>query len=78
MTDVFSDKLAAWHEYTVTPWARIRYAVVAEVLRRHVVELGPHPLRILDVGGGDGMDAVPLAQAGHDVTIVDPSRPLAR
>ncbi len=31
------------------------------------------PLRVLDVGGGSGMFAVPLARLGHDVTIVDPS-----
>ncbi|MCW2698243.1 MAG: Methyltransferase protein [Modestobacter sp.] len=37
-----------------------------------VVEAGT-PLRVLDVGGGSGMFAVPLAQLGHDVTVVDPS-----
>ncbi|TFV52191.1 methyltransferase domain-containing protein [Blastococcus sp. TF02A_35] len=31
------------------------------------------PLRILDVGGGSGMFAVPLARLGHSVTVVDPS-----
>jgi SAM-dependent methyltransferase len=31
------------------------------------------PLRVLDVGGGSGNFAVPLAQLGHDVTVVDPS-----
>ena len=31
------------------------------------------PLRVLDVGGGTGGTAVPLAAAGHDVTVVDPS-----
>lgn len=72
VTDVFSDQLAAWRAYTGTPWARIRYAVVAEVLRRQCSDLGER-LRILDVGGGDGMDAVPLAAAGHEVTVVDPS-----
>jgi SAM-dependent methyltransferase len=30
-------------------------------------------LRILDVGGGSGMFAVPLAKLGHEVTVVDPS-----
>ncbi|MCW2700946.1 MAG: methyltransferase protein [Blastococcus sp.] len=30
-------------------------------------------LRVLDVGGGSGMFAVPLAQLGHDLTVVDPS-----
>jgi S-adenosylmethionine-dependent methyltransferase len=30
-------------------------------------------LRVLDVGGGSGTLAVPLARGGHDVTVVDPS-----
>lgn len=72
MTDVFSEKLSQWRTYTETPWARIRYATVAEVLRRQCEALGDR-IRVLDVGGGDGMDALPLARAGHDVTIVDPS-----
>ena len=36
------------------------------------VALG-RPLRVLDLGGGTGGTAVPLAAAGHDVTVVDPS-----
>ena len=31
------------------------------------------PLAVLDVGGGSGMFAVPLARLGHEVTVVDPS-----
>ena len=31
------------------------------------------PLRVLDVGGGSGGSAVPLARLGHEVTVVDPS-----
>nr|WP_218860608.1 methyltransferase domain-containing protein [Petropleomorpha daqingensis] len=30
-------------------------------------------LRVLDVGGGSGIFAVPLAALGHEVTVVDPS-----
>lgn len=71
--DVFSENLAAWQEYAATPWARIRYATVGDVLQRHAAELGPR-VRVLDVGGGDGRDALPLALAGHDVTVLDPSR----
>ncbi|MGI8627036.1 MAG: methyltransferase domain-containing protein [Geodermatophilaceae bacterium] len=35
--------------------------------------LSAGPLRVLDVGGGTGGFAVPLAQRGHTVTVVDPS-----
>jgi 2-polyprenyl-3-methyl-5-hydroxy-6-metoxy-1,4-benzoquinol methylase len=34
---------------------------------------GGRPLQVLDVGGGSGMFAVPLARLGHEVTVVDPS-----
>lgn len=35
--------------------------------------LSAGPLRVLDVGGGTGGFAVPLAQRGHQITVVDPS-----
>ncbi|UDY22150.1 class I SAM-dependent methyltransferase [Nocardioides sp. Kera G14] len=77
MTELFADTLATWRAYTETPWARIRYAVAADVLARQAQALmdtkGRQKLRVLDVGGGDGMDALPLALAGHEVTIVDPT-----
>ncbi|GID32058.1 class I SAM-dependent methyltransferase [Paractinoplanes brasiliensis] len=50
-----------------------RTAAVWAVLRR---ELERHPgreLTVLDVGGGTGGFAVPLAEAGHTVTVVDAS-----
>lgn len=49
---------------------RVRTHVIHEHLRRH---LGPPPQRLVDVGGGAGNQSVPLAQVGHEVTIVDPS-----
>jgi S-adenosylmethionine-dependent methyltransferase len=49
---------------------RIRTHVITEHLRDH---LRPPPGRVVDVGGGAGNQSVPLAQAGYDVTIVDPS-----
>lgn len=49
---------------------RVRTHVIHEHLRQH---LGPPPQRVVDVGGGAGNQSVPLAQVGHEVTIVDPS-----
>jgi len=72
-TDPFDQRLAAWRAWCEAPWGRLRFAVVRETLRRQVEALGGGPLRVLDVGGGDGRDAVPLAQAGHQVTILDPA-----
>jgi len=53
----------------VTP----RTAVVWEVLRAELDRRAAGPLSILDVGGGTGGFAVPLAEAGHRVTVVDAS-----
>ena len=51
-----------------------RTAVVWEVLRAELARRAPDgPLRVLDAGGGTGGFAVPLAEAGHDVTVVDAS-----
>jgi S-adenosylmethionine-dependent methyltransferase len=47
--------------------------VIWSVLRAELAEQGEQSLRIVDVGGGTGGFAVPLAQAGHAVTVVDPS-----
>ena len=49
---------------------RVRTHVIDEHLRAH---LGPAPQRVVDVGGGAGDQSLPLARAGHEVTIVDPS-----
>jgi SAM-dependent methyltransferase len=53
----------------------VRTAVVWDYLRDVLDRLGAGQggLRVLDAGGGSGGFAVPLAQLGHDVTVVDPS-----
>lgn len=75
-TDVFDDHLAAWAAWQQAPWGRVRYRVVQETLRRTCTSLGERPLRVLDVGGGDGGDALPLARSGHEVLVLDHSAPL--
>jgi len=64
----FDAGIETWVAEQRTPWARLKYAVTASNLRRN---LGDGPLRILDAGGGNGADSLPLAAQGHSVTIVD-------
>jgi S-adenosylmethionine-dependent methyltransferase len=49
-----------------------RTAVIWAVLRAEL-DRAARPLRVVDVGGGTGGFAAPLAEAGHHVTVVDPS-----
>jgi S-adenosylmethionine-dependent methyltransferase len=60
---------------TAGPHTAARTAVVWQVLRRELerAEATQPRLTVVDVGGGTGGFAVPLAQAGHDVTVVDAS-----
>jgi SAM-dependent methyltransferase len=57
--------------------ARVRSAVVWDVLRAVLAELaaasGRPELDVVDAGGGTGNLAVPLAELGHRVTVVDAS-----
>ncbi|MEP6631965.1 MAG: methyltransferase domain-containing protein, partial [Lapillicoccus sp.] len=55
----------SWRSHGV--WDEVR-----DLVRTRQGELG-RPLRVLDLGGGTGGLAVPLAELGHDVTVVDPS-----
>lgn len=73
--DLFDEKLAQWQAWCEAPWGRLRFAVVQETLRRQTDAMGAADggLRVLDVGGGDGRDALPLAVAGHEVTVLDPA-----
>jgi len=52
-----------------------RTAVVWEVLRSSLAALAAttDALQVLDIGGGSGGFAVPLAELGYAVTVVDPS-----
>jgi S-adenosylmethionine-dependent methyltransferase len=49
---------------------RVRTYVMHQQLLEH---LPPPPMEVLDVGGGAGHQSFPLARAGYDVTVLDPS-----
>lgn len=72
---VFDARPDQWAAWQAEPWGRLRYAIAAQTTQRALARLPP-PLSIIDVGGGDGADSLPLAQAGHDVTVLDFSEPL--
>jgi S-adenosylmethionine-dependent methyltransferase len=53
----------------------VRHTLVARQLAEHIPD---PPARALDVGGGAGRQAIPLARRGYEVTILDPSRTMLR
>ena len=55
-------------------YATVKGRVRTYVMHRQLLEhLPPPPATVLDVGGGAGHQSFPLAQAGYDVTLLDPS-----
>lgn len=55
-------------------YASVKGYVRTYVLHRQLMEhLPPTPAAVLDVGGGAGHQSFPLAQAGYEVTLLDPS-----
>ena len=65
---VFDSHIEQWLKEQALPWGVLRYRQTQANLARH---LGAEPLRILDAGGGNGLDSMPLAGQGHFVEIVD-------
>jgi len=52
---------------------RVRNVVRQEMIARQLDQhLPPHPVRVLDVGAGQGSQSIRLARAGHDVDAVEP------
>ena len=71
--DFFGERMEQWRALRTMPWTQLRFLIVAHTLSTTIARLGGGVWRILDVGGGDGGDALPLAMAGHSVTVLDPS-----
>jgi S-adenosylmethionine-dependent methyltransferase len=68
---VFDAQIEQWRCEADLPWYRIKRRQVQVNLARH---LAGSSLRILDAGGGNGLDSLPLAAQGHHVVIVDYSQ----
>ncbi len=66
--DEFGLVLHKWKEENAMPWGRLRYHSTWRNIANHTED---RILRILDVGGGDGIDAIHYARLGHSVTLTD-------
>jgi SAM-dependent methyltransferase len=64
LADLFADEA----------YSSVKGLVRTYVLHQHLLEHLPEPpATVLDVGGGAGHQSFPLAQAGYEVTLLDPS-----
>ena len=72
MNPITSDEYDAvvdlWKEWQSYPWGKLHYTISHSNIRRHIDH---HPIRILDVGGGNGFDSVHFAKQGHSVALLD-------
>jgi S-adenosylmethionine-dependent methyltransferase len=59
-------------EYAKTLRGYVRYVVAQRNLDPFLTK---KPMRVLDIGGGSGIDAAWLAQKGHSVTLLEASQP---
>jgi len=66
--DEFGHVLHKWQEENTKPWGKLRYHSTWRNIAQHMED---RPLRILDLGCGDGMDAIHYASLGHSVTLSD-------
>ena len=74
MSDHFDSRVAMWNEYMQTPWGRLQNSTRMYNLRRHLSEhFTKRKLDILDIGGGNGVETLPLTLDGHRLTVLDSS-----
>jgi SAM-dependent methyltransferase len=65
------DLAAAYARHAGGLRGAVRHALLTRALVTHLPDT---PQRLIDVGGGAGHQAIALARAGHQVTILDPDK----
>ena len=76
MAPTFDDRAEWFDAHYATTRGRIRLDSSCWNGSRET--LPPPPARVLDAGGGTGVIAIPLAEQGYDVTLLDPSEGMLR
>lgn len=69
----FEAAVPDWKAEQDKPWNRFGYQLVEHNLKKHISVDSP-PLRVLDAGGGNGLDSLCLARMNHHVDLVDISQ----
>lgn len=64
----FDRVIDEWKEWQSYPWSKLIYSTSRLNISRHIIN---RPLNVLDIGGGNGADAVYFAKQGHVVTCLD-------
>lgn len=76
MEDLYRELAEPFVAHYETLRGALRYALVSQQLDEHLPTTGG--LKVVDVGGGAGHQAIRLARLGHGVTLVDPSQEMLR
>lgn len=67
-SEEFEGILEKWKERQSFPWSRLVYSTSRLNINRHITD---RPIKILDIGGGNGLDTIHFAKQGHSVTCLD-------
>ena len=59
---IFDNSMPQWIKEQNQPWGRLKYKMAQANLATYLSE---RPLAILDAGGGNGYDSIPLARFFH-------------
>jgi S-adenosylmethionine-dependent methyltransferase len=66
--DEYDEVVDEWKKWQSYPWGKLLYTISRSNIQRHIAN---SPLRILDVGGGNGFNSIYFAGLGHTVTLLD-------
>jgi len=69
----FEAAVPSWKLEQDKPWNRFGYQLIEHNLKKHIPMDSP-PLRVLDAGGGNGLDSLRLARMNHHIDLVDISQ----